>query len=100
MVQEYSSSLANELKNDNKENFFATGLTANLVSTYIGKQCGIYELITENTMEKMRIELITVKFGIKLLLNLIAGQSIKYVGNENIRKNLSNGNNPTTENEI
>lgn len=80
LFQDYAYSLAKELKengNDNP-NPFDMGATANLVANNISGQCDINKLLADNQLEKLRIEEIASRSGIKLLVMRLLDGGITY----------------------
>lgn len=78
LFKEYSQSLFTEINHPNTDNPFDQGVTADLVTKYLGKQLGIEELLQKSSLEKTHMFLIIYASGIPLLRYLLLEKRVEY----------------------
>ena len=75
----YGNSLFNEVGEELGNDLIGMGATASLVTNAIAHQCDIDVLLNGNAMERLRLEMISARCGIRLLLMLCKENSITFV---------------------
>ena len=78
LFKEYSQSLFTEINHPNTDNPFDQGVTADLVTKYLGKQLGIEELLQKSSLEKTHMFLIIYACGRPVLQHLYFEKQVEY----------------------